>query len=223
MEKQFVWELPIRLFHWLLVLAVVGLFVTAKLGGNWMEWHTRLGYVVLGLVLFRLVWGIMGSANARFGNFVRGPKAVMHYAKSLFNNASPQIWHGGHNPVGGWSVVAMLALLGFQAVSGLFANDDIMVEGPYANTVSKAVSDYLTTLHKLNSDLLLILFAIHIAAILFYLVVKKDNLIMPMLHGWRTRTDAPEIAQNPRPFWVFGLVVVLVTALTYVLATRAFG
>ena len=108
-----VWDLPIRLFHWLLVLAVIGLFVTGKLGGNWMEWHKRLGYFVLGLVIFRILWGVFGSFHARFVNFVRSPMTVWNYMKALGRKES--LHYLGHNPMGAFSVIAMLAIFGFSS------------------------------------------------------------------------------------------------------------
>ena len=157
MQTVRVWDIPVRLFHWLLVSAILGLFITAKLGGNWMEWHQKLGFFVLGLILFRVVWGLVGNHHARFVNFVRGPATVIQYAKGLLKpSSSPAI---GHNPLGACSVLALLAVMAFQVATGLFSNDDILLEGPYASTVSKALSDQLTSLHKLNSDLILFLIA----------------------------------------------------------------
>ncbi len=225
MQKILVWDLPIRLFHWLLMLDIIGLVVTAKLGGNAMEWHARLGYLALGLILFRLIWGVVGSYHARFGHFLRGPQAVMGYAKNLLNkNAEHYL---GHNPIGGWSAVAMMASVAFQAVSGLFANDDVLLDGPYVNLIGKEMSDFITKLHKLNSDLLLILIGVHVAAIAFYYFYKKDNLVKPMVTGQKIiKNDASPTAiqpETPRPYWVFGLSVSLVGCLTYGVATRFFG
>ena len=106
-----VWDLPVRIFHWLLVLLVVISFTTGKLGGNWLAWHFRSGYVILTLVLFRIVWGLVGSPTARFSDFIRGPRRVIAYARSLFSGAS--MFHGGHNPLGGLMVLLMLGLGAF--------------------------------------------------------------------------------------------------------------
>ncbi len=236
MQTIRVWDLPIRLFHWLLVLAIIGLFVTANLGGNWMEWHQRLGYFVLGLVLFRLVWGFAGSFHARFANFLRGPKVVFAYMKALFRKEAQgetssqllyqphhQPHYVGHNPMGAWSVIVILLAVGFQAISGLFADDEIASSGPYATLVSKEVSDFLTKLHKLNSDLLLVLIGIHIGAILFYVFVKKDQLIKPMFTGEKPITSEQfdgKIAESHRPYWIFWLTALVVAAFTYIVVTK---
>ena len=181
-----VWDLPVRVFHWLLVMLVVVSFVTGELGGTWMQVHLWSGYAILGLLLFRLVWGFIGGHHARFLSFVRGPNAVLHYARTLWDRSAPR--HLGHNPLGGWSVLAMLFLLLFQVVTGLFANDDIFTQGPLYPWVGKTISDWLTEIHEMNQGALLVLICVHVAAVLFYLVVKRENLIGPMVTGrksWR--------------------------------------
>ncbi len=227
MQAIRVWDLPVRLFHWLLVVSISGLFITANLGGNWMEWHKKIGFLVLGLVVFRVVWGFIGSYHARFINFVRAPSSVFVYAKGLLKPDGKHFV--GHNPMGALSVLALLGALGFQAVTGLFSNDDIMLEGPYASMVSKALSDQLTSLHKLNSDLILILIGLHLAAIIFYSFYKKEPLVKAMLTGDKM-SDAStgelleaQMAENPRPYWLSWVIAAIVGALTYVVATRAFG
>jgi cytochrome b len=218
-----VWDLPIRLFHWLLVLAVIGLFVTGKLGGNWMEWHQRLGYFVLGLVIFRILWGIFGSFHARFVNFVRSPMTVWNYMKALGRKESPH--YLGHNPMGAFSVIAMLAILGFQALSGLFADDDILLRGPYAASVSKDISDLLTKLHKWNSDLILILIGVHLLAIAFYFFVKKDNLVKPMITGEKSNIDGQFEAKMPekaRPYWLSWFIAILTVLIVVLVVNKLF-
>jgi len=171
-----VWDLPTRLFHWLLAAVVLGSFVSAKLGGAYMVWHERLGYAALALLAFRLIWGFVGGRYARFTQFVRGPATVRAYLRGQ--------WQGlGHNPLGALSVLALLAALGFQAVSGLFTNDDIAFEGPLARYVSGWLSSLLTTLHRGNEKVILLLVALHLAAIAFYRLARRHDLIGPMLHG----------------------------------------
>lgn len=171
-----VWDLPTRLFHWLLAAVVLGSFVSAKLGGAYMVWHERLGCAALALLAFRLIWGVVGGRYARFTQFVRGPATVRAYLRGQ--------WQGlGHNPLGALSVLALLAALGFQAVSGLFTNDDIAFEGPLARHVSGWLSSLLTTLHRGNEKVILLLVALHIAAIAFYRLARRHDLIGPMLHG----------------------------------------
>lgn len=164
-----------------------------------MERHMQIGYTILTLVLFRLLWGLYGSEHARFGNFLRGPVKVFTYLKTLCKgSAVPSV---GHNPLGGWSVVAMLSLLLLQAGTGLFANDDIYNEGPLAVWVSNATSGLLTRIHKINFNLLLVITAVHIVAVLFYLLVKKDNLIKPMFTGSK-ELDEQSPASRQRPWWL---------------------
>lgn len=164
---------------------------------------------MLVLVLFRVIWGFAGSDTARFRDFIRGPGAALAYVKALLRGETPL--YLGHNPMGGWSIVAMLVLLLIQAGTGLFANDDITTEGPLYGWVSKGTSDWLTTIHKFNFNLLLLVIAVHISAVLFYLFVKRENLIHPMLSGRKhlpadlAGPAAPRIV-NP---WL-GLVVLAV-------------
>jgi cytochrome b len=177
-----VWDLPTRLFHWTLAALVVGSFATVKAGS--MIWHERLGYAALALVAFRIVWGFVGGRYARFASFVRGPARVLEH---LRGTAAPS---AGHNPLGALSVLALLGVVGFQAASGLFTNDDIAFEGPLARYVSGATSSLLTTLHRTNETTILVLVALHVAAILYYRFAKKQDLIRPMLNG-DARLDAP--------------------------------
>jgi cytochrome b len=219
------WDFPTRLFHWCLVLAIIGLFVTGKLGGNWMEWHQRLGFFVLGLILFRLVWGVVGSHTARFSQFVRGPRAVIGYLRGLMSGQPQPVAAPGHNPLGALSVVAMLVVVGFQAVSGLFSDDDILLRGPYAAAVSKDLSEWFSKMHEWNSNLIIGLVVLHLAAIAFYVFYKKDNLVKPMITGEKSLPDGQFqtlLPENARPAWVFVVVVLVVAATTYCVVARPF-
>ena len=189
-----VWDLPTRLFHWLLVMLVLTSFVTGELGGLWMRYHKLSGYCILGLIVFRLAWGFFGGQHARFSSFVRGPGAVLRYARNLLRDDTPGFI--GHNPMGGWSVLAMIASLLVQAATGLFANDDIMTKGPLYPWVSKATSDLLTQIHLFNQGLILTLVAVHVMAILFYLINKHENLIRPMLTGRKSWPGEGQASEN---------------------------
>jgi cytochrome b len=172
-----VWDLPTRLFHWSLVALVIAAFVTGEIGGNAMIWHGRAGIAILGLVVFRLVWGFIGSTYSRFTRFVRGPGAIRAYLRGE--------WQGlGHNPIGALSVLGLLALVGFQATTGLVANDDIAFSGPLISLVSEELSSRLTGWHHLGKNLMMMLVALHVGAIAFYLRIKKHNLLKPMIVGW---------------------------------------
>ncbi len=185
-----VWDPAVRLSHWLLALSVAAAFMCAQLGGNWMVWHGRAGLAVLGLVAFRIVWGFVGSTHARFAAFVRGPAAVRAYLRGQ--------WSGiGHNPLGALSVLALLTLLLLQATTGLFANDDIAYEGHLYPLVSAATSARITGIHTLFEPLLIILVSAHVGAIIFYIRVKKTNLVKPMITGWKEVAEAtPEPARG---------------------------
>jgi len=185
-----VWDLPTRLFHWLIVIFVFISFTTGLIGGNWMSYHLKSGYTILALLIFRLIWGFWGGRYSRFVSFVRGPIAVIQYAKKLVRKDSHRIL--GHNPMGGWSVLAMLAALFIQAGTGLFANDDIATQGPLYGWVSKATSDWLTGIHIFNKGVILFLIVLHLSAVFFYLLIKHDNLIVSMITGLRSwNEDAP--------------------------------
>lgn len=189
-----VWDLPTRLFHWTLVALMIAQWLTAEESST-MDYHVWGGYAVLALVLFRLIWGFWGSDTARFSDFMRGPGAALEYVKALLRGETPH--YLGHNPLGAWSIVAMLVLLLVQTGTGLFANDDIMIEGPLYSWVSKDTSDWLTTIHKFNFNLLLLMIAVHLSAVLFYLLVKRENLIHPMLSGHK-RLPLERLHSAPR-------------------------
>ena len=171
-----VWDFPIRLFHWTLVLALVVGYITARLGGSWIDWHGRIGLLILGLLVFRLIWGFIGSTYARFTSFFPTWGRLLAYFKGR--------WQGiGHNPLGALSVLALLALLFLQVGTGLFANDDIAYEGHLFSLVDKATSDRMTGWHSSVFDVLLLLVGLHIASIIYYRWVKKNDLVKPMVTG----------------------------------------
>lgn len=210
------WDLPLRIFHWSLVAAVLTAVVTGQIGGDWMRVHGIAGQVILALVTFRVVWGFVGSTHARFASFVPTPATLWAYLRGR--------WRGvGHNPLGALSVLALLGLLGVQAVTGLFANDDISYTGPLAARVSEALSARLTGLHHQTADLLLILIGLHVLAIVFYVGVKKDNLVKPMVTGYkRVEAKAGEPArQGGWLAFVVALAASLAVALTVAVAGGA--
>lgn len=172
------WDLPTRLFHWSLALAVVAAVVSGQLGGKLIDWHGRIGLAVVGLVAFRLVWGFVGSTYARFAQFFPTPGQIKAYLADR--------WRGeGHNPLGALAVFGLLALVAVQVGSGLFANDDIAFVGPLYDLVGREWSDRLTGLHHLLANVLVGLVALHVAAIMFYAHAKKRNLVKPMITGWK--------------------------------------
>jgi cytochrome b len=177
MKHITIWDLPLRIFHWLLVVFFAAAVITAKLGGNALEWHVYTGLAVLVLLLFRVLWGFVGGTHAKFSNFVRGPRAILAYLQGSGEK------HIGHNPIGALSVITMLVVLLIQAITGLFANDDIFTEGPLYALVSKDTSDYLTHIHTLNQYVMYGILVLHIGAIIYYRLFKRENLVRPMLTG----------------------------------------
>lgn len=186
-----VWDGPVRLFHWLVVAIVLLQWASAEWNLLSMDWHFRLGYVMLGLVLWRVLWGFFGSENARFAHFLRGPAAVARYAPTVFERRPDAM--PGHNPLGGWSVVALLAVLFLQAGSGLFSSDDIFRFGPLADRVSADTVDAMSDLHEGLTNVLLALIGLHLAAIGWHLVWKRENLIAPMITGRRAFAADPAL------------------------------
>lgn len=177
-----IWDLPTRLFHWSLVLCVAGAVLSAKLGGNAMVWHMRLGYAVLALLAFRLVWGLVGGRWSRFGSFVYGPAAIWRYVRG--QPARQDHFEVGHNPLGALSVLAMLMWLGLQVGSGLIADDEIATTGPLVRLVSSETSLAWTAHHKSWGQWgLYLLLGLHLAAIAFYGLVKRRSLLSAMLSG----------------------------------------
>ncbi len=180
MQSIRVWDLPTRLFHWCLALCVVGLLITGNIGGNAMVWHGRLGYAVLSLLLFRLVWGLIGGHWSRFASFLFRPSHVLAY---LRGQGKPE--HSvGHSPLGALSVYALLLVLLAQVGSGLFSDDEIAFIGPLAGWVSGEWVREATSYHKnVGKFIVLGLVALHLLAMVFYKLVKKQSLVRPMVVG----------------------------------------
>lgn len=195
--KVRVWDLPLRAFHWLLAASVATAFVSAKIGGNAMVWHGRAGLAVVGLIAFRIVWGFVGSTYARFVTFLHGPTKIRAYLKGEWQAL-------GHNPIGALSVLALLTLLAAEAVTGLFANDDISYQGYLYALVGADLSGQFTGVHKLFEPALIVLVTLHLGAIAFYMRVKKRNLVKPMITGWQ---EAAEPVAPPRGGGLVAFVV----------------
>lgn len=178
-RRILIWDWPVRVVHWLFVAGVIAAYVTAKLG--LMDWHARVGATLLGLLVFRVVWGFVGSHHARFAHFFPTPGRIGAYVRGQ--------WRGhGHTPLGALSVLALLLLLAAQVSTGLFANDDIAFQGPLVTYIAKPTSDAVSAWHARIFYILLALILFHIAAIVFYAAVKKKNLVTPMLTGWKRST-----------------------------------
>lgn len=178
--KVRVWDLPTRIFHWSLVICVIGLVVSGQIGGEALAWHFRLGYATLTLLLFRLVWGLVGGYWSRFASFLYSPARVIRYVRGRDQIESAI----GHNPLGSGSVFAMLFFLLAQVATGLISDDEIASSGPLARFVSGSLVSQATAYHtEIGKLILFVLVAIHVGAILFYYFLKREDLVRPMLHG----------------------------------------
>jgi cytochrome b len=191
MARVRVWDFPVRFVHWAMVALLVGLVTTGKLGGDLLVWHMRMGYALITLIVFRVIWGFAGSRNARFSAFLYPPSRVIGYARSM---RSKHEVHATHNPAGGWMVVALLIAMLVQTTTGLFTNDDILWGGPLSEKVSKETSDAFSSVHRRWWWVVAALSALHVGAVLAYLVMLKDNLIAPMFTGYKI---LPRDAANP--------------------------
>ncbi|HXS53143.1 MAG TPA: cytochrome b/b6 domain-containing protein [Usitatibacter sp.] len=209
-----VWDLPTRIFHGSLALLVVFSFTTGTIGGDWMAWHLKSGYAILALLGFRIAWGLVGSETARFTRFLRGPRAAAAYARAMLAGRHP--FFAGHNPLGGWMVAAMLAVLAFQAGTGLFSDDEIATQGPLAVKVSSETVSRMSSLHSIGEWIVAALVVLHVVAIIVYRAAWDVRLAGSMVHGRRT---APAGTSEPmrRPAWLALLVAAASAAAVYVL------
>jgi cytochrome b len=200
MRRIKVWDAPVRLFHWAIVVLIAAAWVTQEF--NRMEWHVRIGYTILTLLLFRIVWGFVGSETARFSRFLGSPVAAFRHLAHLRRREPDR--EVGHNPAGGWMVLLMLALLCVQAGTGLFSNDlddGGDTEGPLMHLVGKDRSDWFGHIHSLNFKLIEAVIVLHILAILTYAVLKRHDLVRPMLTGTKLMPADLAAPRLVNPIW----------------------
>lgn len=177
-----IWDLPTRVFHIALLLCVSGLLITGHVGGGLMNWHFRLGYAVLALLLFRVLWGLVGGRWSRFVHFVPSPATFVRYVRGRYTAA--ERLDVGHNPMGALSVLGMLAVLGVQVACGLVADDEIANVGPLNRFVATETAALATGFHKdWGHWVVVLLIVLHVGAIAFYRVRKRLDLVTPMLNG----------------------------------------
>jgi cytochrome b len=211
-----IWDWPVRVFHWLIVLLLIGSYLTVAVWPDFdLHTHRLIGYTILGLVIFRLLWGFAGGRHARFLNFIKGPGPIFRHIGELGRRGDPG--HGGHNALGALSVLALIASLLVQTVSGLFNSDDVLAEGPLHSIAGEEFRSFMGQVHETNFIVLLVLIGLHLAAIAFYVLWKGQALVSAMIHG-RRRDLAPAEAGTSGPFWAvvvcgvvaIGIVVLLV-------------
>ena len=212
-QLQPVWDSFIRGYHWLQAFTIGGLWYTGTEG--LMDWHFSLAYFLLALVTTRLVWGVFGSETAQFRSFVRSPKTVLHYLSTSIRGEKSKT-SVGHNPAGAYMVVAFMLLLATQLTTGLFANDDIISEGPFAYLVSGETSSLLTEIHAINFDILLGAIGLHLTAIAVYLL-RKENLITPMLTG-KKQLSSHAIPKMINGLWGWIIFFAIGTVIYFTLA-----
>jgi cytochrome b len=186
-----VWDLPIRLFHWALVILIALQWASAEFNLLSMDWHFRIGYAILGLLLFRIAWGFVGSQSARFGQFLAGPRRITAYLpRALLREADAD---PGHNPLGAWSAIALIGVVLAQAITGLFSSDDIALFGPLAERVDGKVMDWMTDMHELLPDVLIALVVLHLLAVTYHALWKRENLIGAMFSGRKRLPADPQL------------------------------
>lgn len=214
-----VWDLPTRVFHWLLVISFIAAYLTNWLGVSYFTYHLWSGYFVTVLVGFRILWGIFGTHHARFANFVRHPLESLRYAKHLATNKAQS--YPGHNPLGALMVLLLLTVMLIQAVTGLFSNDEIFNVGPLYGYVSNELSLKLTGIHKDLFYWILAAVGVHVGAVLFYVFVKRENLIKAMITGKKPRRgfEHARAIESSKVWLALFLVVVVSAALAWVVTT----
>ena len=205
-----VWDAPIRLFHWALVVLIFMSWLTQR--QSWMDLHILCGYAILTLLLFRVAWGFLGSDTARFARFLKSPLAALRHLAHL-HRREPDL-EIGHNAASGWMVLVMLGLLLAQVATGLFSNDDISTEGPLAGFVGKSWSDWLTRWHALNFKAIELVILAHILAVVLYFVLKGHNLVQPMITGKKRLPGATPAPRMGHPLLAAAVLAIAAGAVT---------
>ncbi len=217
--KVRVWDLGLRLFHWFLVLGILNQFLTMEFGeGSYTEWHFRVGFCILGLLIYRIIWGFIGSESVQFSTFLYSPSNITSYLKSLPSTTYHQ--YLGHNPVGGLSAILLLLVCAAMAVSGLFISDDILWEAPFYNAVSNDISDLMYTIHHWGEKALIGIVAMHVAAIVFYRWRKKAKLTTSMVTGNMQLQSEQEALPKMRSNWLSVLLLVICVSSSFLFLSQ---
>lgn len=205
MRRIRVWDLPTRIFHWALAISIFAAFISVKIGGNAMVWHSRFGMAVLALLLFRLVWGFIGPEHARFRSFVRGPAAIFAQIRGKSTSVV------GHAPLGALSVLALIGLFTVQSTLGLFTTDEIAFDGPLVKHVSSDLVSFATKWHQLTEWALIGLVVLHIGAVIVHRVVYRHDLVTPMLTGDQLVGDGVQVAPSRDDWAIRARAIVVIT------------
>jgi cytochrome b len=209
-----IWDLPLRLFHWLFAGTVIASWYTSDQDNDLIELHMQLGYFALGLLIFRITWGFLGTQHSLFRSFLPTPKRVLLYIKDLRQNKVKS--SSGHNPLGSLMVILMIFLICLQAVSGLFINDDVFSSGPYYESVSKEVEQVMVFLHHNVFDLMIAAIVLHLLAITYYVRVKKQSLVIPMITGKKPISQVSITDKiTHSKLWLALIIVLVVAAFVY--------
>ena len=198
------WDIPVRVFHWSIVCCVPLAWLTAEMDNY--DAHQWIGYTVIALVVTRILWGFVGSLHARFSDFLVGPRGIIDYLRGK-DPVSP-----GHNPLGGWSVVVLLLLLLLQAASGLFNSDDVLFSGPLYYAADSDFRDAMGSLHELTFNLLLAFISLHVVAVLYHQLRRREPLLQAMLKGSAPGKEGRAV---PARWWWAALLLVLVALLLW--------
>jgi cytochrome b len=220
-KEQLVWDLPVRIFHWVLVIVLIGLWYTSEQDNGLIEIHIKLGYIALGLVLFRILWGFYGTTHARFINFLPSVTKLKSFINDTRRgNVSNFI---GHNPLGSLMVIFILFAVLLQATFGLFISDDVFSAGPYNGVLSNEIEKLLKSLHSNGFNVIATLSFLHVIAVFYYLIFKKQNLIKPMLTGKKllNNDNSNESIPHSRLIRAFIIAIVVIVFVYWLVVLNA--
>ncbi|MFQ3206478.1 MAG: cytochrome b [Glaciecola sp.] len=215
MQQLYIWDFPTRLFHWLLVIAITSQYITAELIDDAIQWHFYGGYFILGLLIFRLLWGVWGAYYAKFSQFIVSPQRAIKYSSTFTgSNYEPSL---GHNPLGAYSIIFILTVLLTQAISGLFVTDDIFHSGPYYNAVGDDTRGIMNWLHNQGFKAIWLFLTLHIGAIIVYKFAKKQNLVVSMITGYKSHKNKTRAIQAQNRWLRFTLFACLSAIIVYLI------
>lgn len=216
-----IWDLPLRIFHWLFACTVFASWYTSDQDNDLIDVHMKLGYFALGLLVFRIMWGFVGTKHSRFSSFFPTPSRLRLYITDLRNNQVRNTT--GHNPLGSLMVFLMILLISLQAISGLFINDDVFSSGPYYDSVSKEIEKVMFFLHHNVFDVMIAAIGMHLLAIAYYVRVKKQSLILPMITGKKSAkfVNVTDIIKHSKVLLAVILVIAVAVFIYWLVVVNA--